>query len=149
MPVLRQLFTDFKKRRNPQDSHSSERPFRGGDNPSGSPLHPSIENAERDPNSSLNSPTSTTFDSKKGAKSEIDSENKSSPTFSITSRFGRMSLTAEQELGAEDCPNAKTNRCSRQSQAKHDSLVTLGNPAMLGYSCEIEGGSPKSAKFKT
>ena len=144
MPVLRQLFTDFRKRRNPQDSHSSQRPFRAGDNPNNSPLLPSsIENIGSDyipP--SLSSPRST-LRSKGRTKSEIDSENKSSPTFSITSRFGRMSLTVEREVGVEECRDTKGNRGAGQEQAKHDSVATLGNPAMLGYSCEIEGGSPK------
>ena len=91
---------------------------------------------------SLSSPVSS-FERKRGTKLEVDGENKASPTFSIASRLGRVSLTAEKEQGAEDCPNAKGSTGNRQWEEKRDKLLTLGNPAMLGYSCEIEGGSPK------
>ena len=83
------------------------------------------------------------FERKGGTRLEVDSENKSSPTFSIASRLGRMSWTAEKEQGAEDSRNVKASKCGRQSEEKRDKMLTLGNPAMLGYSCEIEGGSPK------
>ena len=85
------------------------------------------------------------FERKDGTKFEVDSENKSSPTFSIASRLGRMSLMAEKEHGSEDPQNAKASKCNRQREEKRDKLLTLGNPAMLGYKCEIEGGSPKSS----
>ena len=83
------------------------------------------------------------FERKGGTRLEVDSENKSSPTFSIASRLGRMSWTAEKEQGAEDSRNTKASKCSRQREEKRDTMLTLGNPAVLGYSCEIEGGSPK------
>lgn len=54
-----------------------------------------------------------------------------------------MSWATEKEGGAEDSRNAKANRYSRESEEKRDKVLTLGNPAMLGYSYEIEGGSPK------
>lgn len=142
MPVLRQLFINIRKRRATHHSHSSEAPFREGDNTNGSPLHPSVEDVESDYIPSLSSPVSN-FERKDGSKLEIDSENKSSPTFSIASRLGRMSLMAEKERGSEDSRNATASKCSRQREEKRDKLLTLGNPAMLGYKCEIEGGSPK------
>ena len=86
----------------------------------------------------------SSFERKRGTKLEVDSENKSSPTFSIASRLGRMSWTAEKEQGAEDSRKAKGTTCDREWEEKRDKVQTLGNPAMLGYSCEIEGGSPKS-----
>ena len=88
----------------------------------------------------------SSFGRKGGTKLEIDNdtnENKSSPTFSIASRLGRMSLTAEKEQRAENSPNAKGSTGNRQWEEKRNKMLTLGNPAMLGYSCEIEGGSPK------
>ena len=91
---------------------------------------------------SASSPVSN-FERKGGTRLEVDSGNKSSPTFSIASRLGRMSWTAEKEQGAEDSRNVKASKCGRQSEEKRDRMLTLGNPAMLGYSCEIEGGSPK------
>ena len=140
MPVLWQLFTIFRKQRNPHYSHSSEQPFRGGDRLIRSPLHPSIEDTESDNVTSSGSPISN-FESRGGMNSEVDSENKSGPTFSFASRLGRWSLTAEKEQGDENSRNTKAS--SRQWDEKRDRVLTLGNPAMLGYSSEIEGGSPK------
>ena len=140
IPVLRQLFTNLSKRRNPRYSHSSEAPFRGGDHLNRSPVHPSVEDVGSDHVPSSSSPVST-FKRKGGTEVEVESENKYSPTFSIASRLGRMSLSAEKGQGAEGSRNAKASKGSRQWEEKRDKLITLGNPAVLGYSCEIEGGS--------
>ena len=143
MPILRQLLPNSDKRRNARYSHSSQGLIKGGDHSNGSPPHPSVGEVESDQSPASSSPVST-LERNGGPKFEVDSEIKSSPTSSIASRLGRMSLTADNEQGAEDSRSARRSRCSRQWEAKHHSMLTLGNPAALGYSCDIEGGSPKS-----
>ena len=142
IPVLSQLLTIFSDRQNPHFSHSSDELFRRGDHSNRSPLQPSVEDVGSHIQS-LGSSVST-FEKRGGTKGAAESENKPSPTFSIASRLGRMSLLAEKGQGAEDSRNARTSKGSRQWEERRDRLSTLGNPAVLGYSCEIEGGSPKS-----
>lgn len=145
MPSLRQFFTVVKKQHSSRHSHSSEKPFRRGSPFIASPLSPSTDNTQSDHIPSLDSPVSTVAE-KMEKQQDADKGNNSSPTMSIVSRFRPMSFSGEkvhgvnghQDAEAKEC-NAKD--CNKDWEQRRESRPTLGNHAILGYSCKIEGGS--------
>ena len=146
-PALRQLFTVFKLQRNVQRSHSSERPFAGANHFITSPLRTSFEGMQFegmqfDKTPSLDSPVSNITEQME-PKQKVDSANKVSPTTSMTWRLGCLSLSAEKLQGVKEDHNAKARECTEKWEERRESMPTLGNLAVLGYSCEIEGGSPR------
>lgn len=160
IPAFRQLFTVFKKHRNTQHSHTSEKPFAGANPFITSPLSPLTEEEQTGhipfPNSPVSSITKTME-----IKLETDNGNTSSPTTSMVPRLELINLPTEkahrgkgQKIAkAKECNEIsgcnrkwecnKKRECNKKWEQRRESRPTLGNLAVLGYSCNIEGGSPK------
>ena len=154
MPALRQFFTMLSERRNARHLASSEKPFAGAKPFITSPLSPPIEYRQSDHITPPDSALSSNFTDKRHAQQEIDKEDNPSPTLSIASRLGHMSSTPvsptlsivsrlERLHGAKDGHKEQTVRYKKKWEERRASRPTLGNPAVLGYSCDIS--SPKFA----
>ena len=142
MPVLRQLFTKFRKRRLIHHLNSSEKHLAAGGPFTQSPLQPSSKDVESD---LIPSPFSTAsnLSPRADTKRESVSESKPSLTPSIASRSGRIGSSAERLHGIKDDQIVKARESNRKREEMYRSELTLGNPAVLGYSCDIEAGPPK------
>ena len=159
MPALRQFFTMFNKKRNARHSASSEQPLAGEKPFAGvkpfitSPLSPPVEHRHSDHVNPPDSASSSKFIEKRHTQQTIDNENNPRPTLSIATRLSRMSLTPtsptlsiasqlEKLQGAKDSHKEQTVGCKKKWEDRRGSRPTLGNSAVLGYTCEIS--SPKS-----
>ena len=142
MPALRQPFTILKKKRRLQHSRSSDTPFAGGKPFLASPLRPPTEYTQNDQTPSPNSFVST-FTEKMEEKQRVDSGIKTSLATSIASTLDRQSFSADRLNGDKDYQKAKATECRKKWEEIHGSGPTLINPALLGYSCEVMGGSAK------
>ena len=159
MPALRQLFTMFNKKRNARHSASSEKPFAGEKTFAGaepfitSPLSSPMDHRHSDQITPPDSASSSNLTDKRHTQQTIDTKNKSSPTLSIATRFSRMSLTPasptlsiasqlEKLQGTKDSHKEQTVGYKKKWEDRRGSRPTLGNSAVLGYTCEIS--SPKS-----
>ena len=163
MPALRQFFTMFNKKCNAGHSASSEKPIAGekpftGENPFAganpfitSPLSPPMDPRHSD---QITPPDSASSNfTEKRPQQTTGNEDYQSPTLSIASRLSRMSLIPasptlsiasrlEKLQGAKDSKNEQTVRYKKKWEDRRGSRPTLGNSAVLGYSCEIS--SPRS-----
>ena len=142
IPALRQFIISFRKLRSTQHSHSSEKSFEAGDHLTRSPLHPSTEDMETGHIPSMNS-SAGAFTARADTSRQASSGSKSSPTPSVGSPLGHVSLSVEKQHGVEDHPNTRAKASQWKWEERRESRPTLGHPAVLGYSCEIGAGSPK------
>ncbi|KAM0800187.1 hypothetical protein BDR22DRAFT_852076 [Usnea florida] len=172
MPALRQFFTMSNKKCNAGHSASSEKPFAGekpsagekpftGENPFAganpfitSPLSPPTDPRHSEQITPPDSASSSNITEKRHTQQTTGNEDYQSPTLSIASRLSRMSLIPasptlsiasrlEKLQGAKDSQNEQTVRYKKKWEDRRGSRPTLGNSAVLGYSCEIS--SPKSS----
>ena len=142
MPALFQLLTVFKKNPKTQQSHSSMRPFAGANHFITSPLGQSINDPRSDQISSPD-PSVSTFAEKMDSPREVENQNKSSPTIGIASRPAHTGMSGGELHGGKQHQDAKSRECTKAWEKRRESRSALGNLAVLGYSCEVEGGSPK------
>lgn len=142
MPALNQLLLVFKSTPKAQRSHCSERPFAGANHFITSPLSPSFDDMRSEQIPSPD-PSVSIFAEKMDSQQEVENENKSSPTIGIPSRLARTGMSCEERHGVKHHQDAKAKECNKKWEERRESRPTLGNSAVLGYSCEIEGGSPK------
>ena len=159
----------FNKKRNARNSASSEQPLAGEKSVAGekpfagakpfitSPLSPPIEHRHSDNINPPDSASSSKFTEKRHIQQTTDNEKNSRPTLSIATRLSRMSLTPpsptlsiasqlEKLQGAKDSHKEQTGY-KKKWEDRRGSRPTLGNSAVLGYTCEIsspKSGSPKS-----
>ena len=142
MPALNQISIVFKSTPKAQRSHCSERPFAGANHFITSRLAPSTDDMRSDQIPSPD-PSVSVFAEKIDSQQEVENENKSSPTTGIPSRLVCTDVSCEERHGFKHRQDAKARECNKKWEERRASMPTLGNLAVLGYSCEIEGGSPK------
>ena len=142
MPALNQLLVVFKSSPKAQQSAGSERPFAGANHFITSPLPPSTDDTRSDGIPSPD-PSVSIFAEKMDSQQELENENKSSPAIGFPSRLARTGMSCEERHDVKHHQNAKARECNKKWEERRESRPTLGNAAVLGYSCKIEGGSPK------
>lgn len=139
IPALNQLLIVFKRKPKAQQSHSSERPFAGANHFITSPLRSSFNDMGSDQIQSPD-PSVSVFTEKMDSQQEVEDKNKSSPAMDFPSHLARTDMSCEER---HDVKEAKKKECNKKWEERRESRPILGNFAVQGYKCEIEGGSPK------
>lgn len=88
-------------------------------------------------------PSVSTFAEKMDSPREVENQTIPDPTIDIASRPAGTGVSGGELHGVKDQEDSKAKECTKAWEEKHESRPTLGNLALLGYSCEVEGGSRK------